>query len=124
MEWRDVDLEERTIFVRHPKGYRSRVVPFGERLWISLSSYDYDHGGRLFTLQPNGVSQVVKRLADRAGVKLHIHQLRHLYATELLRRGASIRVVQELLGHHSVKETQRYCAVTEVDRKEAARLLD
>ncbi len=60
----------------------------------------------------------------RAGVKLHIHQLRHLYATELLRRGVSIRVVQELLGHHSVKETQRYCAVTDVDRREAARVLD
>ena len=67
---------------------------------------------------------MVTRLRKRAGVKLHIHQLRHLYATELLRRGVSIRVVQELLGHHSVKETQRYCAVTEVDRKEAARLLD
>ena len=124
MEWRDVDLEERTMFVRHAKGSRSRAVPFGERLWVTLSSYEYNFGGRLFQLLPNGVSQVVKRLANRARVKLHIHQLRHLYATELLRRGASIRVVQELLGHHSVKETQRYCAVTDVDRKEAARLLD
>ena len=93
-------------------------------MWITLSSYDYDHGGRLFQLQPNGVSQVIKRLSARAGVKLHIHQLRHLYATELLRRGVSIRVVQELLGHHSVKETQRYCAVTDKDRREAVRLLD
>ena len=40
---------------------------------------------------------MIKRLSARAGVKLHIHQLRHLYATELLRRGVSIRVVQELL---------------------------
>ena len=77
----------------------------------------------LFELQPNGASQAVKRLADRAEVRLHFHQLRHLYATELLRRGVSIRVVQELLGHHSVKEAQRYCAVTDVDRKEAAHLL-
>ena len=66
---------------------------------------------------------MVKRLADRAGVRLHIHQLRHLYATELLRRGVSIRVVQELLGHHSVKETQRYCAVTDEDRREAVERL-
>ena len=123
MEWRDVDLAERTIFVRHTKGYRSRTVPFGERLWVTLSSYDYDYGGRLFQLQPNGVSQVIKRLSDRAGVRLHIHQLRHLYATELLRRGVSIRVVQELLGHHSVTETQRYCAVTDKDRREAAEKL-
>ena len=64
MEWRDVDLEVRTIFVRHTKGYRLRVVPFGERLWISLSSYDYKYGGRLFELQPNGVSQVIKRLSE------------------------------------------------------------
>ena len=124
MEWRDIDLEERTILVRHTKGYRSRVVPFGERLWVTLSSYDYNHGGRLFQLQPNGVSQVINRLCDRAGTKLHIHQLRHLYATELLRRGVSIRVVQELLGNHSVKETQRYCAVTDRDRREAAERLD
>ena len=89
-----------------------------------MSSYDYNDDGRLFTLQPNGVSQVIKRLGDRAGVRLHIHQLRHLYATELLRRGVSIRVVQELLGHHSVKETQRYCAVTDMDRREAVERLD
>ncbi len=123
MEWRDVDLEERTIFVRHTKGYRSRTVPFGERLWVTMSSYDVNYAGRLFQLLPNGVSQVVKRLADRGRVRLHVHQLRHLYATELLRRGASIRVVQELLGHHSVKETQRYCAVTDQDRREAAEKL-
>lgn len=124
MEWKDVDLEDRAIFVRHTKGYRSRTVPFGERLWVTLKSYNVNNGGRMFTLQPNGVSQMISRLSERAGVKLHLHQLRHLYATELLRRGVSIRVVQELLGHHSVKETQRYCAVTDQDRRAAARVLD
>lgn len=74
MEWRDVDLEERTIFVRHTKGYRSRVVPLGERLSVALGAYEHSHRGRLFQLQPNGVSQVIQRLCDRAGAKLHIHQ--------------------------------------------------
>jgi len=43
------------------------------------------------------------------------HQLRHSFATEMLRAGASLPVVKELLGHRSIEMTLRYVQVSQVD---------
>lgn len=42
------------------------------------------------------------------------HTLRHSYATHLLERGVNIRVVQQVMGHKSVRATLRYLHVTNV----------
>jgi integrase/recombinase XerD len=78
-------------------------------------------GGRLST---QGVARMLDRLATSAGISVKItpHMLRHTVATLLLRNGADIRVVQELLGHASITTTQQYTHVAKEQLRRALRV--
>ncbi|MDE2765472.1 MAG: tyrosine recombinase [Chloroflexota bacterium] len=69
--------------------------------------------GRALTRQ--GYWLVLKRCAARAGVESRVspHTLRHSFATHLLSGGASLRHVQELLGHATIATTQIYTHLTD-----------
>jgi integrase/recombinase XerD len=130
----DVDLDTRTVLVRHGKGAKQRLVPLGGPAAAAVEAYlvrvraDWvtksaggtpalllnQRGGRL---SRQGAWNVLRVAAENAGVTEHVspHTLRHSFATHLLDGGADVRVVQELLGHASVATTQLYTLVT-VDR--------
>jgi integrase/recombinase XerC len=79
------------------------------------------------------INKHVKRLSTRsvrrkldkyllaAGLDLSVspHTLRHSFATHMLRRGADLRSVQQLLGHQSLSTTQIYTQVSGEHMKEA-----
>ncbi|HEY7195332.1 MAG TPA: tyrosine recombinase XerC [Gemmatimonadales bacterium] len=117
----DVDLVSDQVKVRG-KGKKERIVPVGSHATAALRMY-LSYRDRLFRgaravfvnqrgkrLTPRGVQVAMKRLfAGLArGKNLHVHALRHSFATHLLDAGADLRSVQELLGHASLATTQVY----------------
>lgn len=71
-------------------------------------------------LEPQAIERIVRTIAAEAGVvkKVTPHTLRHTFATELLKNGADIRSVQEMLGHASITTTQIYTHLTNRRLKE------
>ena len=76
-------------------------------------------------LSPRTVQQLVRRLAERAGIEKRVspHTLRHTAATRRLRAGANLRLIQQDLGHASVQTTQLYTHVVDSERQQAAQNL-
>ena len=111
------------------KGRKERVIPLHDGAIESVDAYLV--GGRhqlandstdnaLFLnqrgarLTRQGFWLALRNVGIRAGVTSHVtpHTLRHSFATHLLRGGASLRHVQELLGHASISTTQVYTHLT------------
>lgn len=132
----DVNLK-RVEFTVRGKGGKLRVVFLSEqaRHWLKLyldkrSDVEpwlfvrHDRAaGRSTTagsLTPRSIERLVAFYARAAGItkKVSPHTLRHSYATDLLRNGADLRSVQELLGHSSVTTTQIYTHVTNQQLRE------
>jgi site-specific recombinase XerD len=135
LDLRDVDLARRLLLVRNGKGRKDRFVPIGGRAASALDGYlrhsrpelvrdpgepalflSRYRGGRLGSL---GLQRVVKRHAASVGLMLSPHGLRHACATHLLRGGADVRHVQELLGHREITTTALYTRVVMEDLKRA-----
>ena len=124
----DESAKSLTLRVRG-KGSKEREVPVIPLVWNALQTYrelcpfvptekhePFFFGSRGKRLHPGVVRQRMKLLRRQLGLPEHMtpHSLRHSFATHLLEEGANLRIIQELLGHASLKTTQRY---TELDQQ-------
>jgi integrase/recombinase XerD len=116
------DIEDEWLHIRHAKGEKERIVPLAKRAKEAVDAYllssgfskpyiwcNY-RGGKLSRISAYKITQ------KYLGVSPHV--LRHSYATSLIRGGADLRVVQELLGHASLLTTQIYTHIQREDLKE------
>ncbi len=98
------------------KAYLDKRPDAEEALFVSLSR----SGKPLGRVTQRSVERLVDHYAREVGIpkKVHPHQLRHSYATDLLINGADIRSVQELLGHANISTTQIYTHLTNKELRE------
>jgi len=92
--------------------------PKSEYLFPTIRSAD----GKGDMLEPRGFRITFKKYVERAGLdpgQVTPHVLRHTCATEMMRRGVNLRVIQEALGHAWVSTTQIYTHVFNEDVKRA-----
>jgi site-specific recombinase XerD len=130
----DIDRGEFTV---RGKGEKLRVVFLADRSKQVLKKYLAKRGDAdpamfvsltpknkvLGRIIPRAVERLVDRAALKAGImkKIHPHELRHSFATDLLLNGADIRSVQELLGHANISTTQIYTHLTNKELREIHR---
>ena len=130
---RYIDLKRGEISVRG-KGDKLRIVFLSDSAKTSIKNYldrRSDINEALFTsLNKNGktlgriTGRAVQRLVDlrarEAGIpkKVHPHQIRHSFATDMLINGADVRAVQEFLGHANISTTQIYTHITNKELRE------
>ncbi|MBQ3641080.1 site-specific tyrosine recombinase XerD [bacterium] len=131
LNFEDLNLDENEIKV-FGKGAKERIVLVSERAKHFLETYIKTVRYMIFKeetpkqnapvfinktgyrLQPQTIRAVIRDIMDKIELPKHVtpHVFRHSFATKLLENGADLRVVQELLGHSSISNTQIYTHVS------------
>ena len=139
----DMDFDRRQLRVVQGKGKKDRYVPLSEHLIRGLKSYiEVEKPVEwLFNGQPlpnraggdfdsrysqKGVQWAVKQACKRAGITkdVHVHTLRHTYATHLLEDGIDIMTLKNLLGHENIETTIEYLQIAQLPTQKVFSPLD
>lgn len=116
----DIDWSELRINVIG-KGNKERIVYFNARAKVYMQKYLKSRNDLcnaliiterkpIRRLSKRGIQREFDKIQKQSGLKINIypHKLRHTYASHILDKGASIDVVQELLGHSDLNTTKIY----------------
>ena len=124
LRFSDVSLNDKFLRIVG-KGSKERLVPISDaalreiQLWlfdrnlmkVKLGEQEYVFLNRRGAhLTRTMILIMIKRTAEEAGITKTVspHTLRHSFATALLKGGANLRAIQEMLGHENIKTTQIY----------------
>jgi site-specific recombinase XerD len=127
--------EGEMLHIKRGKGDKERFIPIGRASRKFLGEYlkyrdelinsDINQENALFlTIRGNRIStrrirKLIEKYSTLAGLEdISPHSLRHTFATHMLSEGASLRIIQELLGHSSIDTTDIYTHLSIKDLKE------
>lgn len=115
LRYQDIDLENKTLFIKSGKGGYQRISLFGETAYKTLIEYfainNFKPEDLLFPYkQPNVINYTIRRWAKRAQIKnrMHAHAFRHYFITESQKQGVRAEVVADQVGHKSINSTKYY----------------
>ena len=113
--WHDVYLDEGVLVVQQGKGGRRRELPIhaalaAELRMVTVRRRTWPVAGTIENqpLSPKSMAHIFERWLAGKGVDMSAHMLRRTFATQLLRHGTTLRDIQQLLGHRSLKTTAAY----------------
>ena len=142
LHWRSVDFDARRITVEYsawrgllgtPKSGKTRVVPMTADLAEVLGAWRQVCPGEIvFPSRKGGIvygttcaNRALYLALERAELRrVRFHDLRHTFASHLVLKGCSLKVVQLLLGHSSVSMTERYAHIADQQLMSAVDVLE
>jgi integrase len=145
LKWNQVSFSERIIRVMNTdefttKGKRERIVPLNDKVFnilseifpkiISIQKDGYVFNKNRFMFNPDYISKNFKKAVRESAKEnlidesIHFHDLRHSFASNLAKRGVSLLIIKELLGHTDIKTTMIYAHLRPENLRNAVELLN
>ena len=130
MLWKDISFEDGMwrVAIRMLKTEKIIYIPLPQQAMQWLPTDERMPDNLVFpTLTENKIGQYLKPWAKEAGIinkDVCFHASRHTYATMLLTLGVDLYTVSKLLGHTSIRHTQRYAKIINQKKDDAIALLD
>lgn len=134
----DIDSQRLMVWARNAKGARDRGVPLPRpvlarlrRYWkterpASSSKHLFVSDNTVGLIDASTIQKTFAAALKQTGIhkKATPHTLRHSYATHLVEAGVSLRTVQQLLGHKSLRTTEVYMHVTQASMEKVQEVVD
>lgn len=121
LKYTDVDIENRSVFVKLGKGNKDRVVPMTDKLAVILTRYLTERMKTRKTcpeffvscnknvgLNIMGLKNLTNRIKNASQIDFTVHKLRHSYASLMIQGGCDIYSLSRMMGHASISTTQIY----------------
>lgn len=123
LKWSNIDRSRMVINIIQSKGKKDRQVPLTPSLIPLLEKYYREYKPSVYVLNGQGdlaqyskksVAEVLRQLADKAGInkRIYPHLIRHCTGTHLVEQGTDINLIQKMFGHNNVRTTNLYTHIS------------